>query len=82
MSALTRMLNVCCGPKATVLLSLGAVVAGIDDLWEAWFGVADMVGMDAHHGVLFLGLSGIAKPLAETLEKIACVAEKSFKDAN
>lgn len=59
----------------------GALLAGIDDLIELYFGIEDAVGLDVAHGVVFMALSGILDPLSrlvsEDTEPLIDMAEKN-----
>jgi hypothetical protein len=44
-----------------------ALIAGLDDLIEAYFGVKDLFGLDVAHGVVITALQGILDPLSKLI---------------
>lgn len=63
-----------------VVAAVAALISGLDDLVELYFGIEDFAGLDAAHGVVFMALSGILDPLAklvgETKEPLIEMAKK------
>ena len=52
------------------------VLAGVDDLVEALGGMADMFHLDAHHGVIGIGLLTVSREVTELVERAHASAEK------
>jgi len=46
-----------------------ALVSGLDDLIEAWFGIHDLFGLDVAHGLVATALTGVLDPLAKLFEQ-------------
>lgn len=44
-------------------LLLVAVLAGIDDALESWFGLVDLFHLDVHHGVIGLSVFHLMKSI-------------------
>lgn len=50
------------------LLAAGAaVISGIDDLVEVYFGVQDLFGLDVAHGLIATALTGILEPMSKLI---------------
>ena len=63
----SKWLQVACG--------VVALLAGLDDAMEKWFGVSDMFHLDVSHGLIATALSGVLKPLSDVLHYLEKEAE-------
>lgn len=46
-----------------------ALISGLDDLVELYFGVNDLFGMDVAHGMVLTALTGVLDPIAKLFER-------------
>jgi hypothetical protein len=56
-------------PTLRIVALTVAMISGIDDLLETWFGIADMFHLDVAHGVVLTALTGVLEPLAKLFEE-------------
>jgi hypothetical protein len=54
--------------RTVKMLAAGAaLISGLDDLIEAYFGIQDIFGLDVAHGIVFTALTGILDPLGKLI---------------
>ena len=56
-------------PTLKIIALATALISGVDDLIETWFGVADMFHLDVAHGVVITALTGVLEPLSKLFEQ-------------
>lgn len=56
-------------PWLRIVGMTAALVSGLDDLIELWFGVHDVFGLDVAHGLVVSAVTGLLDPLAKLFEQ-------------
>lgn len=59
-----------------------ALISGLDDLVELYFGIHDVFGLDAAHGVVLTALTGVLDPIAKLFEQSERRIEALAGDGN
>lgn len=62
-----------------IAMLLAALMSGLDDLIELWFGIHNIFGLDAAHGVVITALTGVLDPLAKLLEETEKPIERTAR---